>query len=69
MADSTLRRIRANRQRRHTAIAKADSELPGLVKAAFDAKHSWQDIAEALGGLTKQRVYQLRADALKKEQI
>lgn len=60
MSDS-LQRIRANRKRRRTAIEKADSELPDLVRAAFADNRSWQEIADALGGLTKQRVYQLRA--------
>lgn len=57
MADRSLQRIRANRDRRRAA----DAELPGLVVDAFANGHTWQEIAEALGGLTKQRVYQLRA--------
>lgn len=64
MADE-LRRIKANRTRRRKAVESADAELPNLVVAAFAAKHTWQEIAEALGGLTKQRVYQLRADGLR----
>lgn len=62
MADDTLRRIQSNRRRRRTAVEKADAELPALVRAAFDADHSWQEIAKALGVSTKQRVYQLRSE-------
>lgn len=67
MADNTLRQIRANRRRRRMAIEKADAELPSLVRAAFAAKHSWDEIAEALGGLTKQRVYQIRSEGIDHE--
>jgi len=61
MADRSLHRIRANRDRRRKALEAADNELPGLVVDAFANGHTWQEIAAALGGLTKQRVYQLRA--------
>ena len=44
---------RAERQR-------IDEELPELVREAFTSGCTWQEIAEALGGVSKQRVYQVR---------
>jgi DNA invertase Pin-like site-specific DNA recombinase len=54
--DKALRRIRANRRKN----AETDAELPQLVRDAFDAGHTWQQIAKELG-VGKARVYQLRA--------
>ena len=39
---------------------RIDQELPELVREAFNAGCTWQEIADALGGVSKQRVYQLR---------
>ncbi|WP_454232138.1 hypothetical protein [Mycolicibacterium fortuitum] len=51
-----LAAIQANRIERR----RVDEELPKLVREAFNAGNAWQEIAEALGGVSKQRVYQLR---------
>lgn len=51
-----LAAIQANRVERR----RADEELPALVREAFADGRTWQEIAEALGGVSKQRVYQLR---------
>ncbi|MFV8169814.1 hypothetical protein [Mycolicibacterium peregrinum] len=51
-----LAAIRANRVEKR----RVDEELPKLVRAAFAAGNTWQEIAEVLGGVSKQRVYQLR---------
>lgn len=68
MAARTLNRIKANRARRHKVINETDAELPGLVVEAFEDGHTWQEIADALGKLTKQRVYQLRAAGLRQRE-
>ncbi|ORV20189.1 hypothetical protein AWB98_29430 [Mycolicibacterium conceptionense] len=49
--------IRATRAR----ITELDDELPSLVREAFCEGNSWRDIAGLLG-VSKARVYQLRAD-------
>lgn len=51
-----LAAIQANRVERQ----RIDEELPGLVREAFTAGCTWQEIAKALGGVSKQRVYQIR---------
>ncbi|NOQ58406.1 hypothetical protein [Mycolicibacterium fortuitum] len=51
-----LAAIQANRIERR----RVDEELPELVRQAFADGRTWQQIAEALGGVSKQRVYQLR---------
>lgn len=51
-----LAAIQANRVERQ----RIDEELPELVREAFNAGHTWQEVAEALGGVSKQRVYQVR---------
>lgn len=51
-----LAAIQANRIERR----RVDEELPELVREAFTCGRTWQEIAEALGGVSKQRVYQLR---------
>ncbi|WP_229480792.1 hypothetical protein [Mycolicibacterium mageritense] len=59
---TALDRIRANRQERAEATARLDAELARLVATAMDDEGAtWQDVAAALR-VSKQRVYQLRAE-------
>lgn len=52
-----LDQIRAKRQQQDALKA----EIQELVNAAFDAGRTWQEIADALGVTSKQRVYQIKA--------
>lgn len=59
---TAFERIAANRAERSEAVARLDAELAHLVAAAMDDEgHTWQDVAAVLG-VSKQRVYQLRAE-------
>lgn len=59
-----LDKIRANRRRRkklNADIEALDNELAGLVDDALtNKKATRQQIAEALGGVSMQRLYQIR---------
>ena len=59
---TAFERIAANRAERSEAVARLDAELAHLVATAMDDEgHTWQDVAAVLG-VSKQRVYQLRAE-------
>ncbi len=59
---TAFERIAANRAERSEAVARLDTELAHLVATAMDDEgHTWQDVASVLG-VSKQRVYQLRAE-------
>lgn len=59
---TAFERIAANRAERSEAVARLDAELARLVATAMDDEgHTWQDVAAVLG-VSKQRVYQLRAE-------
>lgn len=53
---SPLDAIRANRDQ----TAELRAKLQQHVKDAFAAGYTWQEIADALGVKSKQRVYQIR---------
>lgn len=58
---TALDRIRANRAERNESAARLDAELARLVAIAMDDEHhTWQEVAAVLH-VSKQRVYQLRA--------
>ncbi len=59
---TALDSIRANREARNEATKRLDAELARLVAQAMDDEGAtWQDVAAALR-VSKQRVYQLRAE-------
>lgn len=59
---TAFERIAANRAERAEAVTRLDAELARLVAAAMDDEgHTWQEVAAVLR-VSKQRVYQLRAE-------
>ncbi|OMB79292.1 hypothetical protein [Mycolicibacterium conceptionense] len=59
---TAFERIAANRAERTETVVRLDSELAQLVATAMDDEgHTWQEVAAVLR-VSKQRVYQLRAD-------
>ncbi|MFV8266491.1 helix-turn-helix domain-containing protein [Mycolicibacterium peregrinum] len=59
---TAFERIAANRAERSEAVTRLDTELARLVATAMDDEgHTWQEVAAVLG-VSKQRVYQLRAE-------
>jgi DNA-directed RNA polymerase specialized sigma subunit len=55
MADDIFDRMRAARALRK----EADAQVRALVNEAFEAGHTWQEIAECLD-VSRARVYQIR---------
>ena len=59
---TAFERIAANRAERTESVTRLDAELARLVATAMDDEgHTWQEVAAVLG-VSKQRVYQLRAE-------
>lgn len=59
---TAFERIAANRAERTEAVVRLDAELARLVATAMDDEgRTWQEVAAVLH-VSKQRVYQLRAD-------
>ena len=59
---TAFERIAANRAERTESVTRLDTELARLVATAMDDEgHTWQEVAAVLR-VSKQRVYQLRAD-------
>lgn len=55
--------LRQLRESTREEVRRLDDELPSLVKLSFEQGRTWQEIAEAVGVKSKQRVYQLLAKA------